>query len=52
MLIDKLTGKETAPRQHLVSADLVVRESTGPAPRQKRFTTKRQRRRNVFLGQR
>lgn len=52
MLIDKLTGKETAPRQHLVSAELVVRESTGPAPRPKRSTTKRQRRRNVFLGQR
>jgi DNA-binding LacI/PurR family transcriptional regulator len=33
MLIDKLTGKETAPRQHLVPAELVVRESTGPAPR-------------------
>jgi DNA-binding LacI/PurR family transcriptional regulator len=32
MLIDKLTGKETAPRQHLISAELVVRESTGPAP--------------------
>jgi DNA-binding LacI/PurR family transcriptional regulator len=41
MLIDKLTGKETAPRQHLVSAELVVRESTGPAPRAHRFTTKR-----------
>jgi len=52
MLIDKLTGKQTAPRQHLVSAELVVRESTGPAPRAKRFTTKRQRRRTVFLGQR
>jgi len=52
MLIDKLTGKETAPRQHLVSAELVVRESTGPAPRTKRVTTKRQRRRNVLLGQR
>ena len=35
MLIDKLTGKETAPQQHLVSAELVVRESTGPAPRRR-----------------
>jgi DNA-binding LacI/PurR family transcriptional regulator len=33
MLIDKLTGKETAPRQHLVPAELVVRGSTGPVPR-------------------
>jgi DNA-binding LacI/PurR family transcriptional regulator len=33
MLIDKLTGKETAPRQHLVPAELVVRESTGPVRR-------------------
>jgi DNA-binding LacI/PurR family transcriptional regulator len=33
MLIDKLAGREAAPRQHLISADLVVRESTGPAPR-------------------
>ena len=52
MLIDKLTGKETVPRQHLVSAELVVRESTGPAPRTKRSTAKRQRRRNGFLGTR
>jgi len=52
MLIDKLTGKETAPRQHLVAAELVVRESTGPAPRAKRSTTKRQRRRAAFLGAR
>jgi DNA-binding LacI/PurR family transcriptional regulator len=36
MLIDKLTGKETAPRQHLISAKLVVRESTGPAPSETR----------------
>jgi DNA-binding LacI/PurR family transcriptional regulator len=33
MLIDKLTGKQTAPRQHLVQAELVVRESTGPVRR-------------------
>lgn len=33
MLIDKLTGKETAPRQHLVPAELVVRESSGPVRR-------------------
>jgi DNA-binding LacI/PurR family transcriptional regulator len=33
MLIDKLTSKETAPRQHLVPAELVVRESTGPVRR-------------------
>jgi DNA-binding LacI/PurR family transcriptional regulator len=35
MLIDKLTGKETAPRQHLVPAELIVRESTGPARRRR-----------------
>jgi DNA-binding LacI/PurR family transcriptional regulator len=39
MLIDKLTGKETAPRQHLISAELVVRESTGPAPGERRSTS-------------
>jgi len=38
MLIDKLTGRETAPRQHLISGELVVRESTGPAPRGQRST--------------
>jgi DNA-binding LacI/PurR family transcriptional regulator len=38
MLIEKLTGKQTAPRQHLFSAELVVRESTGPAPRERRST--------------
>ena len=52
MLIDKLTGKETAPRQNLVPAELIVRESTGPAPRTARNTTKRQRRLNVLVGQR
>jgi len=36
MLIDKLTGKDAEPRQHLISAELVVRESTGPAPRARR----------------
>ena len=36
MLIDELTGKQSAPRQHLLSAELVVRESTGPAPRARR----------------
>ena len=38
MLIDKLTGKAPVPRQHLISAELVVRESTGPAPRARRST--------------
>jgi len=52
MLIDKLTGKETVPRQNLVPAELIVRESSGPAPRATRNTTKRQRHRNVFVGQR
>jgi DNA-binding LacI/PurR family transcriptional regulator len=33
MLIDKLTSKDTAPRQHLVPGELVVRESTGPVRR-------------------
>jgi DNA-binding LacI/PurR family transcriptional regulator len=36
MLIDKLTGKEAAPRQHLIAGELVVRESTGPPPRASR----------------
>ena len=33
MLIEQLTGQKTPARQHLISAELVVRESTGPAPR-------------------
>lgn len=33
MLIEQLTVQNAPPRQHLVAADLVVRESTGPAPR-------------------
>jgi DNA-binding LacI/PurR family transcriptional regulator len=47
MLIDKLTGKEGAPHQHLTPADLVVRESTGPAPqvRRARETNRSARRR-------
>jgi DNA-binding LacI/PurR family transcriptional regulator len=36
MLIDKLTGKEQGARQYLAPAELVVRESTGPAPRMRR----------------
>jgi LacI family transcriptional regulator, galactose operon repressor len=39
MFIDKLTGKEHGPRQYLTPADLVVRESTGPAPRMRRRKT-------------
>jgi DNA-binding LacI/PurR family transcriptional regulator len=31
MLIEQLTGKQEEPRQHLISARLVVRESTGRA---------------------
>ncbi len=50
MLIDKLTGKDTSPRQHVVSAELIVRESTGPAPREERLTAKRHRRRSALLG--
>ena len=50
MLIDKLTGKDTSPRQHLVPAELIVRESTGPAPRGDRRAPKRQRRRSTLLG--
>jgi DNA-binding LacI/PurR family transcriptional regulator len=46
MLIDQLTGKESAPRQDLIAAELVVRESTGPAPRPRRSTrSSRSRRR-------
>ena len=33
MLIERLTVPSAPPRQHLIAADLVVRESTGPAPR-------------------
>jgi hypothetical protein len=33
MLIEQLTVKDPPTRQHLVPAQLVVRESTGPAPR-------------------
>jgi DNA-binding LacI/PurR family transcriptional regulator len=36
MLIEKLTGKDHGPRQHLAPSELVVRESTGPAPRARR----------------
>jgi DNA-binding LacI/PurR family transcriptional regulator len=43
MLIDKLTGKDLGPRQHLAGAELVVRESTGPAPRARRSTKPRRR---------
>jgi DNA-binding LacI/PurR family transcriptional regulator len=49
MLIDKLTGRDTAPRQHVVSSELVVRESTGPAPREERLATRRGRRRRSSL---
>jgi DNA-binding LacI/PurR family transcriptional regulator len=51
MLIDKLTGKDISPRQHVVSAELIVRESTGPAPREERLTARRHRRRSAVLGQ-
>jgi DNA-binding LacI/PurR family transcriptional regulator len=33
MLIEQLTVPSAPPRQHLIAAELVVRESTGPAPR-------------------
>jgi DNA-binding LacI/PurR family transcriptional regulator len=33
MLIEQLTTQNTPARQHLISAELVIRESTGPAPR-------------------
>jgi DNA-binding LacI/PurR family transcriptional regulator len=33
ILIDRLTGGHAPPRQHLIGGELVVRESTGPAPR-------------------
>jgi DNA-binding LacI/PurR family transcriptional regulator len=36
MLIEQLTTQNAPPRQHLVEAQLVVRESTGPAPRTRR----------------
>jgi DNA-binding LacI/PurR family transcriptional regulator len=36
MLIEQLTTQDAPPRQQLVAARLVVRESTGPAPRARR----------------
>jgi DNA-binding LacI/PurR family transcriptional regulator len=33
MLIEQLTVQNAPPRQHLIGAELVVRESTGPAAR-------------------
>jgi LacI family transcriptional regulator len=33
MLIEQLTLQNPPPRQHLIAAELVVRDSTGPAPR-------------------
>jgi len=42
MLIEQLTAPDAPPRQHLIGAELVVRESTGPAPRNRaaiRLTT-------------
>ena len=33
MLIEQLTVQGAPPRQHLIAGELVVRESTGPAPR-------------------
>jgi DNA-binding LacI/PurR family transcriptional regulator len=44
MLIDKLTGKERGPSQYLTPAELVVRESTGPAPRATRASRSARRR--------
>jgi DNA-binding LacI/PurR family transcriptional regulator len=36
MLIEQLTVQNPPTRQHLISAELVVRDSTGPAPRNRR----------------
>jgi len=36
MLIEQLTVPDTPPRRHLFPAELVARESTGPAPRRRR----------------
>lgn len=47
MLIDKLTGRDPLPRQHLIAAELVVRESTGPAPRAPRTAGPNRRRRTA-----
>lgn len=38
-LIEQLTVPNTPPRQHLIRAELVVRESTGPAPRRRHAGT-------------
>lgn len=35
MLIEQLTVRDPSPRQHLIAEELVVRESTGPAPRRR-----------------
>ena len=36
MLIERLAGTTAPPRQHLIGGELVIRESTGPAPRRRR----------------
>jgi LacI family transcriptional regulator len=36
ILIEQLTVQNPPPRQHLIAAELVVRESTGPAPHRRR----------------
>jgi DNA-binding LacI/PurR family transcriptional regulator len=44
MLIERLTVQNAPTRQHLISAELVVRESTGPAPRSRSTRSIRPRR--------
>jgi DNA-binding LacI/PurR family transcriptional regulator len=49
-LIENLTGKSKGPRQHLISAELVVRESTGPAPPRTRRSAKSNRSRRPLVS--
>jgi hypothetical protein len=50
MLIEKLTVQNPPPRQHLVAAELVVRDSTGPAPRGRGTANPARKRRNRPAG--
>ena len=50
MLIEQLTVQNAPLRQHLVAAELVVRESTGPAPRDRTAVRPIRTRRNRSAG--
>jgi DNA-binding LacI/PurR family transcriptional regulator len=50
MLIERLTVQNPPLRQHLIAAELVVRESTGPAPRSQTAVSPIRTRRNRTAG--